>query len=331
LRFFKTALVVAAITLATQSNAFDLTHMIVRSALNHLPGSEHNSYGHANGKRPAQQVDVALPATTGNFGTCRETFANGEPPRMPNTSDQMTRALCFTGFAVLHSGKTKTPVYSAEVLSRSRIAAAKGESRTDVFFEDARLPQRERATLNDYKGSRMDRGHNSPAGDMDNAQAMAQSFSLANTFPQAPENNRKAWADIEKSTRKYVQRASGNVYVLTGPVFQANNCPIVASAKKALAERSIPVPAAPAQIVTTAVREAGFKAPRHYDAVACTVGNGVVVPSYLFKLVYDASSNRAWVHWLENTDWARISAPISYEELVKRTGIEFLPGVHPKS
>ena len=28
--------------------------------------------------------------------------------------------------------------------------------------------------------------------------------------------------------------------------------------------------------------------------------NGVMVPTYLFKLVYDRHANRAWAHWQEN-------------------------------
>jgi endonuclease G len=49
-------------------------------------------------------------------------------------------------------------------------------------------------------------------------------------------------------------------------------------------------------------------------------------PKYLYKLIYDEASGRAWAHWIENTDEARVGRPISYEELVQRTGIAFLPG-----
>lgn len=54
--------------------------------------------------------------------------------------------------------------------------------------------------------------------------------------------------------------------------------------------------------------------------------NGVAVPTYLFKLVYDATSGRSWAHWQENRSDERVGRPISYEELVRRTGIDFLPG-----
>jgi len=53
--------------------------------------------------------------------------------------------------------------------------------------------------------------------------------------------------------------------------------------------------------------------------------NGVMVPTYLFKLVFDPSRNRAWAHWQENREGERVGRPISYRELVERTGVEFLP------
>ena len=51
------------------------------------------------------------------------------------------------------------------------------------------------------------------------------------------------------------------------------------------------------------------------------------MPTYLFKLVYDQHDNRAWAHWQENREGERVSAPITYKELVQRTGVEFLPGL----
>ncbi len=220
-----------------------------------------------------------------NFSACPQFFANAKPPVVePKPTN---RALCYDAFAILHSGESKTPVFVAEKLNRASIADA-DEKRTNKFFPDARLRSAERATLEDYKGSGFDRGHMAPAGDMPTAQAMAQSFSLANMVPQAPEHNRGVWAkSVEAATRKYASRAYGDVYVITGPVYE----PSIAQSQ--------------------------------------SIGPGKVrIPKYLFKLVYDQETNRAWAHWHLNNDVTRGSRPISYAELVKRTRVNFLPGVN---
>ena len=92
----------------------------------------------------------------------------------------------------------------------------------------------------------------------------------------------------ELATRKYVKRAAGDVYVITGPVY-----------------------------VPSVAQSPG-------------IGPGQVrVPRYLFKLVYDQDKNRAWAYWHENSAATRPSKPISYGELVRRVGIELLPGAVP--
>lgn len=195
-----------------------------------------------------------------------------------------TRELCFSSFAILHSGQTKTPVFVAQRLSRASLQQAMSISRTDRFYADARLPSRERAELADYKGSGYSRGHMAPAGDMDSPEAMAQSFSLANIVPQDQKHNAGAWAKIKKDTRSYILRAKGDVFVFTGPVFP--------------------------------------KAPQR-------IGPGkVAVPTHLFKLVYDPSTQKSWAHWHQNSSDQKISKPISYQELTYRIGMELLPGIH---
>lgn len=228
----------------------------------------------------AQPLQVSNPTrATQGFSQCPQFFANAKPPVL---SDQpKLRALCYDAFAVLHSGQSKTPVFVAQRLNKALVDDA-NEKRTNRFYSDARLPRDERAELDDYKRSGYSRGHMAPAGDMPSAQAMAQSFSLANMVPQSIKQNGGPWARIEKDTRSYAQRAQGDVYVITGPVFESD---------------------------------------------ASTVGgNQVRVPSFLYKLVYDSQTQRAWAHWQANNDAARVTQPISYEELVSRTGIEFLPG-----
>ena len=221
-----------------------------------------------------------------DFSACLHFFAGNNPPLL--AIEPTDRALCYDAFAVLHSGQSKTPIFVAEKLNKASIADA-DEIRTNHFFADARLRSAERASLEDYKGSGVDRGHMAPAADMPTAQAMAQSFSLANMVPQNPDLNRGVWAkSVEAATRKYVSRASGDVFVITGPVFSPN----IASSP--------------------------------------SIGEGSVhVPRYLYKLVYDKDKNKAWAHWYENVNTSNGSEPISYAELIKRTKIEFLPGLKP--
>lgn len=234
--------------------------------------------------RPGSAASApAAQATRAGFQDCRQFFAAGQPPAV--AAQPKLRDLCYDAFAILHNGNTRTPMFVAQRMNRALVGDT-DEKRTNKFFADARLPRAERAELNDYKGSGYSRGHMAPAADMPTAQAMAQSFSLANMVPQSIKQNSGPWARIESDTRHYVRRAQGDVFIITGPV---------------------------------------------YEGQPDTVGdNRVAVPSYLYKLVYDASTNRAWAHWQANRDDARVSKPISYAELVRRTGIDFLPGVRPQ-
>ncbi len=231
---------------------------------------------------PAQVDFTHALAAENDFAECRQLFENSTPPVIQHQEDLQPRALCFSGFAVLHSGKSHTPIYVAERLTKQAVLASQNIPRTNQYFEEARLPAAERATLDDYLDSDYDRGHMAAAGDMGTVESKDQSFSLANIVPQNSENNRNAWRKIEADTRKYAMRAEGDVFVITGPVF---------------------------------------------DGTPPSIGsNKVWVPQHLFKLVFDPSTKKAWVHWQDNTEDARAGKPISYEELVRRTGIEFLPG-----
>jgi endonuclease G len=232
--------------------------------------------------RESAKPKVAVAPADTTFSQCRRFFPDQRILPVVPEKPQL-RSLCFDAYAVLHSGATHTPVFSVERLTKAQLTDAKDEERTNRFYPEARLPMLDRAQLEDYKGSGFDRGHMAPAADMPTPQAMAQSFSLANMVPQAPENNRKTWAGIEKDTRAYAKRSRRGVHVYSGPVFSG---------------------------VVRAIGESHVR-----------------VPSHLFKLIYDPATGRAWAHWVENTDAAQAGRPISYAELVRRTGIEFLPGV----
>src|SRR5690606_20563634 len=227
----------------------------------------------------APLVAPSGPSVQTKFGACPQFFPSNRPPVVP--FEYALRELCFSSFAILHSGEAKTPVFVAQRLNRQTLQRAESIERKDRFYAEARLPRAERAELSDYRGSGYSRGHMAPAADMSTEEAMAQSFSLANMVPQVQGHNGGAWATVEEDTRRYVMRARGDVYVFTGPVYQGHTV---------------------------------------------TIGDGrVAVPSHLYKVVYDATTKRAWVHWQANSAKAQPARPITYGEFVKRTGLALLP------
>ncbi|MCJ2013310.1 DNA/RNA non-specific endonuclease [Methylobacterium sp. J-076] len=216
--------------------------------------------------------------------TCPGLFAEGQVPVVVNAKLAMrTQALCFEAFAVLHSGVTRTPLYSAEHLTRASVAAARTVARDDAFHEEPRLPVEDRARLEDYVRSGYDRGHLSPAGDMPTETAQAQSFTLANVVPQDRSVNRGLWSDIEESVRRLATRR-GSIFVVTGVIFSGGS-----------------------------VRE---------------IGSGVLVPTQLYKALYDPATGEAGAYLVANEagqEWQGLSL----DALRAAAGIDVFPGLPP--
>ena len=158
-------------------------------------------------------------AQADDLSQCSQSFYGGVYPEFtnPKLSDN-TQALCMDGFAVMYSGVSRTPLWSAEYLDRKRLQQAKEIDREDSFHEESRLPKSMRAKLSDYSGSGYDRGHLAPNGNMANRSQQYDSFSLANIAPQSPRNNRYIWRNIESATR-YLTQQYGEVYTITGVAF----------------------------------------------------------------------------------------------------------------
>ena len=162
-----------------------------------------------------------------SFDSCADLF----PKENPKETTELTyfkkskwgiRELCSDNFAVLYADRTKTPLLVIEKLSAKQLKN-KNESlqRTDFFFSDPRTPTNGRAKSSDYKNVHpsVDRGHLAPAGNAIRARGMAQTFALSNIFPQDSDNNRGPWRKIEADVRKYISRSEGNIYILSGLIF----------------------------------------------------------------------------------------------------------------
>ena len=156
-------------------------------------------------------------------GDCPAHYVGGRLPEIHNQKmAAATTELCYGVFGVMHSGLTRTPLWSAEHLTAGNLAAAQDLSRENSFHAEAQLPAGQRAELSDYARSGFDRGHMAPNGDMPDRESQHQSFTLANMVPQDGDNNRHIWAGIEGAVRKMALK-EGDLYVITGPAFIGGN------------------------------------------------------------------------------------------------------------
>jgi endonuclease G len=148
---------------------------------------------------------------------CIGMYTNDEAPDILDTKLlPKTQELCYSAFALMHSGISRTPLWSAEHLTRDSLR--KKTKRSNDFYEEEQIESNERARLSDYSHSGYDRGHMAPSADMPTKLAQHECFTLANMVPQNSDNNRGIWAAIENSTRT-LAKEKGELYVITGPLF----------------------------------------------------------------------------------------------------------------
>jgi endonuclease G len=170
-------------------------------------------------KKFAAGLALALLAQGAWAGGCPAHYVDGRLPEIRNPKlSAATRELCFGEFGVMHSGLTRTPLWSAEYLRAGNVQSAHSLTRENTFHAEPQLPAGQRAELSDYARSGFDRGHMAPNGDMPDRASQRESFTLANMVPQDGENNRHIWAGIEGEVRKMAQK-EGALYVITGPAF----------------------------------------------------------------------------------------------------------------
>lgn len=245
-----------------------------------------------------QNRTADLPPVSGSFQACASHFFRGQAPIVNAGAADGTapygtlRALCYDQFAVLHAGGLKGPLFSAERLTAAELRDGADIKRPDgrkAFFADARLPARERAQLDDYAGeSRRPKDERHDRGHLTPARDMSDERSMAQSFSLANVVPQNA-INNQQPWNKIEKDTRAYVMRAAGPV----------------------------TIITGA----------YYGPKPSRLGDeGPAIPAAMYKLVHDDTSGRSWAHWLPNTATARIQAPISYEELVKRTGIRFLPG-----
>lgn len=223
---------------------------------------------------------------------CTNVFANGIDDKCPQVTvwgapqiktEGDNQYICKADYGINLNYKTKVAYFVVEHITKDEIAS-KSASRKDDFREDTEVPVEYRVTLNDYKGSGLDRGHMAPAADfVSDAKLMSESFFLSNMMPQNQGNNRGIWKFTEEQVRSWALKS--DVYAITGT---------------------------------------------HYDAGYKTMGNGVGVPTHIYKIVIQPANKRMIAFWYPNEklDPKQIAKYVtSVSDIESKTGIDFSPKI----
>jgi endonuclease G len=216
---------------------------------------------------------------------CPQNYASGQAPDIVNQKlNDRAREICFHSIGLVHSGLTRTPLWSAEYLTSERIREGMSLPRQDSFHAEYQLPENERAELDDFKRSGWDRGHMSPNKDQANASDQADSFSLANIVPQSRHINQNLWEGVEASVRSYVMNGH-SIYVITGPIFEGSTL--------------------------------------------SRLNGRILVPSHVFKAIYDPQTHAAGAYIATNEKDSTTSdfESSSIAALERRIGIRLFPAM----
>lgn len=108
-------------------------------------------------------IAITIFAATYSFAAqtaCPGHYAGGQAPDFINQKlAAKTREVCYSGYGLMHSGITRTPLYSAEHLTRERLQKSRSMQRKSVYYPDPNIPFYERAELHHYARSGFSRGH----------------------------------------------------------------------------------------------------------------------------------------------------------------------------
>ncbi len=132
------------------------------------------------------------------------------------------RTLHNHGFTVGYSDIRGNPLWVEYALSPID-ETAPSLPRPSHFDTDGRSINR--IKHDSYSKSGYDRGHNAPNYAMSRLygkQGQADSFLMTNITPQKPKLNRQVWQRLEEVEIKYFAKNFGKVWVITGPIFDAD-------------------------------------------------------------------------------------------------------------
>jgi endonuclease G len=142
-------------------------------------------------------------------------------PSPSSTSDPNSFLSVKSGYVLSYNSSRKVPNWVSWELNTSYLGSS---DRQNDFRPDDTLPASlPQAQLADYSGSGYDRGHMCPSADRTlTVAANSQTFYLSNMVPQAANNNRGPWADLENELRT-IANTGKELYIISGGTFSASS------------------------------------------------------------------------------------------------------------
>ena len=141
-----------------------------------------------------------------------------QPENLPfGVPKETDRILHREGFSLGYSHKYRQAIWVGYVLKKEHLTG-KRFRRPAAFRSDPAIT-RNPVQPGEYTGTKFDRGHLAPAGDMSYSHpAILNSFFMSNISPQTPGCNRGIWKRLETQIRKWAV-SEECLCVITGPLF----------------------------------------------------------------------------------------------------------------
>ena len=141
-----------------------------------------------------------------------------QPENLPfGVPKETDRILHREGFSLGYSHKYRQALWVGYVLKKEHLTG-KRFRRPAAFRSDPAIT-RDPVQPGEYTGTKFDRGHLAPAGDMSYSHpAILNSFFMSNISPQTPGCNRGIWKRLETQIRKWAV-SEECLCVITGPLF----------------------------------------------------------------------------------------------------------------
>ncbi len=164
---------------------------------------------------PGDEVELPPPAAQAAIDPAGHLLLGNPSDARNDPSLRENYLLIKPFFALSYNDTTGTPNWVSWRVTASDLGDA---PRQPSFDSDFQLPATfYRVAHHDYSGAGFDRGHVCPHSDRGaNTQMSFATFVMSNVVPQAPNLNRKAWAQLEVYSRGLVRRGAA-LYTVAGP------------------------------------------------------------------------------------------------------------------